>query len=402
MPVTFKVVDHPATSWTESKATTPQDFFQSARKGYQGQRIIQSSVSAGILQDRHTSPSKNGFVWSAYHAYSSHHHLTIRPEDVWFAIITQLSFYINANAEELRSFFVAHKGRKELTVVEVGTIESVDFGALARRMTELIHKNVKDAELRDWIMPSFSTTSDTDRVVASVLFMCAMQKYFSYAFQLTCGIPSVTLLGEVSDWQDILARLDKLEQLGDEPTQFAEMLRPILRYMIMSFEEPSSPQVVEFWNKIATRNPMFSGSDYLSGWIGAFCYWDEEGRAKNRRTKEVVLDGVSYPTVDIDEVPIGCGTVPVTVDDNGVIYKCTMLAGSLGIQAFPLAQGEAAAEDRSNTDKPAPETEPPALNVIQPLSGWLMYDNEPAPGFEGTRPQWTFPTDKVDSQQESP
>jgi hypothetical protein len=37
--------------------------------------------------------------------------------------------------EELRDYFVAHEGRKELEVKEVGTIHSVDFGLLAQRMT---------------------------------------------------------------------------------------------------------------------------------------------------------------------------------------------------------------------------------------------------------------------------
>ncbi|KAI1785227.1 hypothetical protein LXA43DRAFT_151204 [Ganoderma leucocontextum] len=35
--------------------------------------------------------------------YRSHHHLRIRPDDVWLAILVQLNFYINAHAEELRS-----------------------------------------------------------------------------------------------------------------------------------------------------------------------------------------------------------------------------------------------------------------------------------------------------------
>lgn len=58
--------------------------------------------------------AQNGFVDAAVKAYSDHHHLIIRPEDVWFSVLVQLNIYINEHAEELRSMFVAHEGQKML------------------------------------------------------------------------------------------------------------------------------------------------------------------------------------------------------------------------------------------------------------------------------------------------
>lgn len=49
---------------------------------------------------------------------------------------------VNANAENLRSQFVAHKGKKKLVVRAIGNRYSVDFGDLANQMTELIDQNV--------------------------------------------------------------------------------------------------------------------------------------------------------------------------------------------------------------------------------------------------------------------
>lgn len=56
---------------------------------------------------------------------------------------------VNANAEALRSYFVAHKGKKELTVRAIGTRYTVNFGALAEQMTKVIDKNVSNLNL-DW------------------------------------------------------------------------------------------------------------------------------------------------------------------------------------------------------------------------------------------------------------
>jgi len=52
---------------------------------------------------------------------------------------------------------------------------------------------------------------------------------------LDCSVPSVTLEGEKSDWESILARLDKLGEFGAEPTEWARMLRPIIHRFISAF-----------------------------------------------------------------------------------------------------------------------------------------------------------------------
>lgn len=110
-----------------------------------------------------------------------------------------MRFYINAHAEELRNYFVAHEGENELKVKALGIIEMVDFGDLSREMATLMQKNVKDPELLAWITPNWSTTSDNDRTVALILILGSLQSYFNYTMACCCGIPSVTLLGKRSD-----------------------------------------------------------------------------------------------------------------------------------------------------------------------------------------------------------
>ena len=70
-------------------------------------------------------------------------------------------------------------------------------------MTGIIAKNVVDPKLREWVMPSFTTTTADDKVIGAILFMDAMQKYFSYTMTMLCGLPPVTLLREASDWREI-------------------------------------------------------------------------------------------------------------------------------------------------------------------------------------------------------
>ena len=240
-----------------------------------------------------------------------------------------------------------------------------------------------DPDLRAWVTPEFSTTTEDDRVVSAVLMMGAIQKYFSYGFTLTCGIPAVTLLGEREDWVDIQSRLEKLKTLGAEPEVFGELLKPILRYFIETFDRPDSPGVKDFWSKIAHQTGG-SGPYHLSGWIAAFCFWDEERKclydgcavppvslkAFEGWAAGCELDGVFYHRVNTDDVPSGTASVPVKVDDNGEIHYTRMVAGSTGIQATSSISERVEGEGRS-------------LDCLQPVAGWWMIEVDP-PGDGGT------------------
>lgn len=158
-------------------------------------------------------------------------------------------------------------------------------------------------------------------------------RYFRYTFQLCCGIPSVTLEGEKSDWEDLLSRIDKLKEFGPEPEAWARLLRPILTRFVQAFDgEPD----IEFWGKVCHRHEQFSGPLYLCGWITAFCVWSAHGkwqgpaltgpdkRSDGLGVDELILDGVEYAVVKIGDVAPGFCEVDVKLDDNGDLFDCML------------------------------------------------------------------------------
>lgn len=387
--------------------------------------VYQSSFDASPLEGLYAS--QNGFISTCILAYNHHHHLHIRPEDVWFTILNQLSFYINAHAEELRQFFVSHQGKEELEVLEFGNRYSVDFGRLAIKMTQLMEKKVKDPDLRSWVMPDFTTTTNTDLVTAAVLFMGSMQKYFSFRFTLMCGLPSATLAGERADWEKIRSKVDKIDRLGEEPAKFAALLRIVLDFFLRTFDEPQHPDVVDFWSRIAHETNHGSGSTLLSGWITAFCFWNAEGEPLAEAPKQFVFtsrrsrsltdfygrmsqDVESYTkhepskdsgalsnrlnldlfhTLDNSDIPNGYSSVPVLVDDNRVLYNTRMVAGSVGIQAWSsgmtidTSTGHRRADhhiEGSRVEWIPDSIEQPqvgertGIDSVQPVSGWWIYE----------------------------
>ncbi|KAN0070194.1 protein of unknown function (DUF4419) domain containing protein [Elaphomyces granulatus] len=317
--------------------------------------IIQSSFSNTIGSAAQLYGSDNGFIRAAIASYSHHHNLIIRPEDVWFAILSQLNLFMKLNAEKVRSFFVAHQGQKQLEVQDEGTRGKYDFAKMAGEMVGLIEENLVDPTFGEWVMPDFTTTTDIDRTVAAILMMGALQDYFAYKCKLGCGLPSVTLLGDKSDWDELLMRIELIPKLGPETAQWYQLLKPVLTRFVGTFDSPESSQTKDFWQKIVHYTSGGSGPSYLSGWITAFCFWDGTGRCLfsshdgQDKSHLAVLDDVQYHRVDTGDIPPGSASVPVKLDDNGKEYDTIMVAGS------------------SNST---------GLDTVQPESGWWMYEKK--------------------------
>jgi hypothetical protein len=143
--------------------------------------------------------------------------------------------------------------------------------------------------------------------------------------------------------------------------------------------------VRDFWSKIAHETGG-SGPYHLSGWITAFCFWDEEGKSFYEgcaqppvslesfegRAAGCELDGIFYHRVDTDDIPSGTASVLVRVDDNGRIYHTRMAARSAGILA-------------TSSVADAGEIEGAPLDCLQPAVGWWMIEVEEQGETSATR-----------------
>ncbi|KAJ7749806.1 hypothetical protein DFH07DRAFT_828430 [Mycena maculata] len=405
MPVSFVSAPHPAipVSFQDLplRGYTPEGVLALAcpKQREKAERILQSAFSsvapgAGAGRDFKTPlprliPDDNGFVNTVIRAYNDHHALVIRPDDVWLAILGQFNFFVNANAEVLRASFVAHEGQRELEIGAVGTHLSVDFGYMSREMVGLLEKNIIDPTLREWAMPSFTTTTATDVTVGAILMMSTLKQYFHYTFNcLRCGIPRVTLEGERADWVDILTRLEKLKEYGIQTVAWYHLLRPVISRFVAAFDAPTSRENVDFWQRVVNYERMGSGPSYYTGWLNAFSvfnpegvwlghwldmavviqdapetlsparFWDTYGKQLNR---DLVLDGTPYHQLESHRVPPGTAEINVKLDDQvkEVVFDCAMVAGMVGMQVS------------SSHDLTLSSTG--TNDVVQPVSGWFLY-----------------------------
>jgi len=101
MPIIFKVANHdaspvaapykPVSNADELLAST----WGRKSKTTKSKELLQTSLSSGGAEKQDWSAIEsrnNGFVDTVIQAYSEHHHLVLRPDDVWIAILCQFNF----------------------------------------------------------------------------------------------------------------------------------------------------------------------------------------------------------------------------------------------------------------------------------------------------------------------
>jgi len=332
----------------------------------QGNLILQSTNFSLEYSSAIGYVPSPGFVETVFYSYRNHHNLIIRPDDVWTAIMIQFSLYVNANAEQLRHEFVNFEGKKNLEVEFTAPVDEVPIDVFITKIVNLIKDNI-DPTVSNWVLPNFTTTTENDRLTAGAAMMATLQKYFDYTLSLVlCGIPELTILGNVEDWKEIRKRIDELKkfELNNESNMlnWSKMLGIILDEFINVKE--GKPKDAEFWKdairvdyELRYLGCYQTNETILNGWITAFSAFDKNGRwhkdspfdnMENNRQKYN-----KWLSIETAKITRGVVQVPIKIKDeyarpeekeyNGAIY-----AGHFGYSVQ---------EDQF---------------TLQPVSGWAM------------------------------
>ncbi|CAM9518984.1 unnamed protein product [Ectocarpus fasciculatus] len=277
-----------------------------------------------------------GLTSAIIDAYNAHCALVISPDDVWLTILSQFCAYVNKNAEGLRDRVVEHEGKKKLTVYGSGSVETADYEKLIKDLLGEIRKNIKSPELADWFRPGFSTTTETDEVCAAATAMASLQAYFEYVMGLTCGIPSVTMMGTVEDWKLLREKIERLLEFevqdnpeGNVMEVWVGYLRKVCDGFVESAEHPDSAATVDFWDKVLSHKNRGSGMNYTTGWVSAFSCFDKDGNFIGKNTGM----GGEFPLIRDSALCHNVVSCPVTINDNGYEYDATLFTGQVAFKA---------------------------------------------------------------------
>ena len=267
----------------------------------------------------------NGFVWACCDAYNNHHNLHLRPDDIWLAILSQFGIYVSNKAEELRSKLVESQDSTEIKVI----VNDANVDNIAQLFADKIGANLL-SDVKELVTPSFTTTTSDDKLVANLMLMCTMKKYFTYYCCMKCGLPSVTLYGTPSDWERLILITNKLLEFDNEEKLLEKwfgFLIPVLENFLRTAQGETSDELKSWWNRICHVKSGGSGPSYLGGWITAFCFFDY-------RDSEFIVNSQKknseWPLVDTSNVPSSYLETPVTFNVLGDIFKAKIIAGIMG------------------------------------------------------------------------
>ena len=305
--------------------------------------------------------NNHAFVDCLRLAFQAHRPISISPDMIWLLIAHGFANHINENSEMFRHRFVSFEGKQEIVVWNdfvKGSPENPWPEALGQFSIEVCkHIGEKNYEL---LKPNFSTTGVNETAAIDVALMDTMKSYFVYINQFLCGIPTITLEGETSDWQNIESRLDGLATFGLE--KWTNLLRPILK----QFTAASSEEIdVNFWKSFCRYNE-YSGGEAITGWINAFFPYVPDKKAQGLKPNPWIeqepelLDEFLYPRdvpeiADLqerekhrlrkyeldhlapcsDDYPAGLSQVPFLWKILDKKYKMEFLGGFVGISQCP-------------------------------------------------------------------
>jgi hypothetical protein len=290
--------------------------------------------------------SENGFIWSACRAYNDGIPLTIRPDDVWLAIIQQISFYRSRNRDKTL----------EEDDFDIPTMMVQDFEnprVLAEEMIYFVTRNCLSVRRKNLLMSGSVMTRPEDITAAAVLLLGTAHKETQRDLRFgNGGIPTVSLAGQYVDWLIMLDKLSGFRGESKEVQLFIDNIRPILQRLYYAAQNPHDPKYSEFLRTVVRKTPPDGKDDKLvTGWIAAFCHFDCEGQVRRPDKERSGQDGMSYKPISLDDIPPGTASMPIRLINGNKIENCTLMGGSLYTSSVLSEQDEW---------------------VYAPLKGWIL------------------------------
>jgi hypothetical protein len=267
------------------------------------------------IADREIHP----LALAVHTAFSEHRPLLLTPDVIWLTIAQGFAQHVNHHAEELRSSFVSHQGKEKLVA------QSDNLPTLPAEWAEVIEQwtlHLRDrvgADVYRLMECNFSTTTPITRIASHVVMMDAFQQYFDFVMLSVCGIPEISLLGTVADWQSIYDRVANLSQYN--LSWWTDRLLPICQEFVNT---AAGKPDRDFWQCIYKPQAVYA-ADYITGWLADLFPYLRHGMTKAPivRNHLLDLDRCELPDLNCDSDSLAFFSSP----SNGI----SMTALPLGI-----------------------------------------------------------------------
>ena len=192
-------------------------------------------------------------------AYQYHYGVVLRPDDIWFTVLSELTVIIAKQPKQYAKLFTTTPDKKQWIIVPTMDVTQIDVELVIDRLKDCIPARA------DLFLPAFTTTTPDSRLAMHIAFCDMVSPYYSYGTYL-CGIPMIRLAGIEGDWIKLADHLKGLADLFDTGPvgQYLTRCRDcVVRLFNAVFDNDA-----DHLRKMVKLEPCGSGSQYeMSGWI---------------------------------------------------------------------------------------------------------------------------------------
>jgi hypothetical protein len=278
------------------------------------------------------SAFSHALLEAVHFSFSDHYPLALSPDHIWLTIAQGFAHHVNANAEQLRKLFVAHEGKKMIMIDRDDFVKGSatnDWQGCFSQFSDQIAEHI--GKKRDLVVSNFTTTDAVSKAASEIVLMDSMKSYFKYAVRTLCGIPTITLLGEVSDWKSLRTRAENLAEFDLD--WWVKPLTQTLDHFVKAAE--GNPDL-KFWDNMYKQSGG-SGGPYATGWINTLFPYVEDyqgNKVKNQYAEKWDKGGFSGgPT--LDEYPNNLSKLPFKWQYYDTTHDMELLGGLVGVHQNP-------------------------------------------------------------------
>lgn len=241
--------------------------------------IIFSTINGNNSLKLHHS---NELIGSIMYACTEHVPLVLKPDNIWFNVVCNLSKYINKYSKELQSIFVKHEGTKDLKIpIHTQIIQNLnenDWMNYIEKICDNIREKLHD-DKKNLLIKTYSTTTERDKLVNYIALINSMNKNVDYhvsckgnktcrTLDFHCGIPKITLEGNIDDWINLKDNIVAFKCLNEILiNKWINAMIPILDEFINTVSNNCDK---DFWKKMFVQKGINIG-----GWIFVFAPFDK-------------------------------------------------------------------------------------------------------------------------------
>ena len=267
----------------------------------------------------------HSFFNGMYQAYADHRPFVLSPDMIWLLISQGFARHVNANAENLRHYFVDFSGRVSL-IVSTNEIKLDNPNSPWEKVFPEFTKQIAEhtgSELINLLSSDFTTTTSVEKIASEITIMEAMKPYFEFILVYTiCGIPEITLQGTPEDWQKIL---DKTKQLRKyDLAWWTDELETILEELVQASKGKINKR---FWRNMFKYHSKrkYGAPKIIDGWIVKFFPYDKDGKRNNlRNLTSFISDNLPEEIVKVDLEYID--------SETGITTPLELWAGFVGLE----------------------------------------------------------------------